>query len=100
MSSGDTTAPPLGIEYRPAESSSGPGDDALQATVEQRIPLDGLGPVVVNLESLTTSNKDGTLSRISNWQEMSEIERNNIMRVLPKRNLQRLEKLRAQQGAE
>lgn len=42
------------------------------------VKMDHLGPLVVN--------KDGTLSRISNWHEMSKIERQNTMRVLGKRN--------------
>jgi hypothetical protein len=47
--------------------------------------LDHLGPLVVN--------KDGTLSRIGNWAEMSEIERQNTLRVLGKRNMLRREAL-------
>jgi hypothetical protein len=49
------------------------------------VALDHLGPLVVN--------KDGTLSRISNWGEMSEIERQNTVRVLGKRNMLRREAL-------
>ncbi|ORX58252.1 hypothetical protein DM01DRAFT_1266707, partial [Hesseltinella vesiculosa] len=52
---------------------------ALPATAEETVQsvdvndtfkLKELGPVVVNA--------DGTLSRINNWKEMSEIERNNV----------------------
>jgi len=39
--------------------------------------------------------EDGSLSRITNWQAMTESERATTMRVLTKRNMQRLEKLRA-----
>jgi hypothetical protein len=49
------------------------------------VKLDHMGPLVVN--------KDGTLSRISNWGEMSEIERQNTLRVLGKRNMLRREAL-------
>ncbi|WYZ37385.1 hypothetical protein EsH8_II_000891 [Colletotrichum jinshuiense] len=52
--------------------------------------LDHLGPLVVN--------QDGTMSRISNWGEMSEIERQNTLRILGRRNQIRLAKLR--DGAE
>jgi prenylcysteine oxidase/farnesylcysteine lyase len=48
--------------------------------------LDELGPMVVN--------KDGSLSRIENWAEMSEMERKNTLRVLGKRNKQRLGELK------
>ncbi|KAI1851680.1 hypothetical protein JX265_010763 [Neoarthrinium moseri] len=50
------------------------------------VKLDHLGPLVVN--------ENGTMSRISNWTEMSEIERQNTLRILGKRNQLRLKKLR------
>ncbi|KAL1851692.1 hypothetical protein Daus18300_012441 [Diaporthe australafricana] len=50
------------------------------------ISLDHLGPTVVH--------KDGTLSRINNWGEMTEIERQNTLRILVKRNQVRLGALR------
>ncbi|KAJ5081455.1 hypothetical protein NUU61_009719 [Penicillium alfredii] len=52
--------------------------------------LDHLGPMVVNV--------DGTLSRISNWEQMTEMERKTTLRVLGKRNKQRLEALKAAGG--
>lgn len=52
--------------------------------------LDHLGPMVVNV--------DGTLSRISNWGEMTEIEKKTTLRVLGKRNKQRLDALKAAEG--
>ena len=57
------------------------------------VKLDHLGPMVVN--------QDGTLSRISNWDNMSEIEQKNTIRIIGKRNKQRLEalKLREDEGA-
>lgn len=54
------------------------------------VTLDHLGPMVVNV--------DGTLSRIGNWEQMTEIERKNTLRILGKRNKQRLEALKAAQG--
>jgi hypothetical protein len=51
------------------------------------VSLDHLGPIVVN--------QDGTMSRISNWDQMTQIEKKNTLRVLGKRNKQRLEALRA-----
>jgi hypothetical protein len=35
------------------------------------------------------------MSRISNWDQMTQIEKKNTLRVLGKRNKQRLEALRA-----
>jgi len=51
------------------------------------VSLDHLGPIVVN--------QDGTLSRISNWDKMTETEKRNTLRVLGKRNRLRMEKLKA-----
>jgi predicted Fe-S protein YdhL (DUF1289 family) len=53
----------------------------------QPIALDNLGPMVVG--------RDGTISRIANWHEMTDIERQNTLRVLGKRNQLRLGNLRA-----
>ena len=50
------------------------------------IKLDHLGPLVVH--------QDGTMSRIGNWGEMSELERENTLRIIGLRNQQRLKKLR------
>ena len=53
----------------------------------QPVALDSLGPMVVN--------RDGTLARIANWHEMADIERENTLRILGKRNQLRLGNLRA-----
>jgi hypothetical protein len=53
--------------------------------------LDHLGPLVVNL--------DGTMSRIANWAEMADVERENTLRILGRRNKQRLEALKAKKAA-
>jgi hypothetical protein len=47
------------------------------------IKLSQLGPVVVN--------RNGSLSQISNWEQMSEIERKNTLRILGQRNMLRLQ---------
>ena len=52
------------------------------------VPMDAMGPVVVHT--------NGTVSRISNWHEMSGLERETTMRVVGKRNQVRMEKLRAE----
>lgn len=42
------------------------------------ISLDHLGPMVVN--------SDGTLSRINNWEGLSQIEKDKTLRLIVKRN--------------
>ncbi|PYI20935.1 hypothetical protein BO99DRAFT_401417 [Aspergillus violaceofuscus CBS 115571] len=54
------------------------------------VRLDHLGPLVVN--------QDGTLSRISNWEQMTEIERTNTLRVLGKRNKSRMDAIKKEQN--
>ena len=48
------------------------------------VQLDSLGPIVVNA--------DGSLSRITNWSEMTEAEQKKTLRVVAKRNKARLTK--------
>jgi hypothetical protein len=50
------------------------------------VSLDHLGPMVVNV--------DGTVSRISNWDAMAEIEKKATLRIIGKRNKQRLAALK------
>ena len=50
------------------------------------VSLDHLGPMVVNV--------DGTMSRISNWDKMAEIEKKNTLRIIGKRNKERLAALK------
>lgn len=47
---------------------------------------DKLGPLVIN--------KDGTTSRIVNWPRMTEMERERTLRIISKRNRERLAKLK------
>ncbi|KAL5094324.1 hypothetical protein Trisim1_006913 [Trichoderma cf. simile WF8] len=54
------------------------------------VKLDALGPMVVNV--------DGTMSRISNWDKMAAIEKENTLRIIGKRNQQRLAALRKARG--
>ena len=56
------------------------------------IKLDHLGPMVVNA--------DGTLSRIANWDRMADIEKENTLRIIGKRNQMRLAALRAKEGGD
>ena len=71
----------------PGEGEAG---DASMTTVEvngKPVMLDQLGPMVVG--------RDGSLSRIANWGEMTELEQQNTLRILGKRNQVRLGALRA-----
>jgi len=72
-------APPQ-IEYLPGATN-------LEVGSGQSVKLSVLGPIVVNL--------DGSISRIDNWSTMSEIERERTYRLIGKRNLQRIEQLKA-----
>ena len=76
----------------PAPEEKGEGDATkLDVSGEgSAVKLDHLGPLVVN--------HDGTMSRIGNWAEMSEAERKNTLRILGRRNQQRLAKLRGETG--
>ncbi|KAG6126427.1 hypothetical protein E4U12_006520 [Claviceps purpurea] len=56
------------------------------------VKLDHLGPLVVNT--------DGTMCRIGNWAQMSSIEKENTLRILGKRNKQRLEVLKKKKAEE
>ncbi|KIX93951.1 uncharacterized protein Z520_10288 [Fonsecaea multimorphosa CBS 102226] len=69
---GPTSSPPLAL---PA-----PQDAPTSATEppQSTFKLDALGPLVIN--------SDGTLSRIHNWAEMTELERERTLRILGKRN--------------
>ncbi|KAJ4400261.1 hypothetical protein N0V91_008826 [Didymella pomorum] len=68
-----------------------PSSDASHATQldvnGSGVKLDHLGPLVVN--------KDGSLSRIANWDKMAEIEKQNTLRILGKRNQLRLDGLKS-----
>lgn len=87
-SSEDKSKPVLALP-----DSSTASNDVPQLDVNgDGVKLDHLGPLVVNT--------DGTLARISNWAQMTEMERKNTVRVLGKRNKERLAKLKAQAGEE
>ncbi|KAI0467768.1 hypothetical protein F4859DRAFT_224564 [Xylaria cf. heliscus] len=90
---GNTNNDPQPESQPPSNSSplpALPAADGAPTTLEvggAALRLDHLGPLVVN--------EDGTLSRIANWEKMADIERENTLRILGKRNKMRLAKLRA-----
>ncbi|KAI0535855.1 hypothetical protein GGR58DRAFT_421087 [Xylaria digitata] len=71
----------------PALPAAGDGTSSTLEVGGAALRLDRLGPLVVN--------EDGTMSRIENWEKMADIERENTLRILGKRNQMRLAKLRA-----
>jgi hypothetical protein len=77
------TSQQLPLPEPPTESSATRLDVSGDGTT---VKLDHLGPVVVN--------QDGTISRIGNWAEMSDIEQKNTLRILGKRNALRLAALK------
>lgn len=96
-------APPASHDQQPHQENTIPLDRALPAPGENdsdgavrldlsgggaTVKFDALGPLVIH--------QDGTASRISNWAEMTEIERENTLRVLGKRNRTRLAALKEQ----
>ncbi|KAL6236366.1 hypothetical protein BDW75DRAFT_114511 [Aspergillus navahoensis] len=84
----DQTSEKKPILALPAASSD---NDTTQLDVNgDGVKLDHLGPLVVNT--------DGTLSRIANWAQMTEIEKRNTLRVLGKRNRERTDKLKEAQA--
>jgi len=59
----------------------------LDASTGGTVKMDALGPIVVN--------ENGSLSRITNWDALSEREREVAKRRIAKRNIQRLDALKA-----
>ncbi|KAK1245233.1 hypothetical protein MKX08_004862 [Trichoderma sp. CBMAI-0020] len=88
----NNSSKPTSREALPAPGSHS-GEDVTTLDVSgsgTTVKLDALGPLVVNV--------DGTMSRISNWDKMAEIERQNTLRIIGKRNQQRLAALREARG--
>ncbi|CAO3617369.1 unnamed protein product [Cunninghamella blakesleeana] len=81
------------IEHKPILALPSTAEETVEKVdVNDTYKLKELGPVVVN--------ENGTLSRINNWREMTDIEKSNVNRILLKRNRARLEKLKAKAAAE
>lgn len=81
---------PLALPEAGAADSQTPKLD-VSGGGDSTVTLDHLGPMVVN--------QDGSLSRITNWGQMTEIEKKNTLRVLGKRNKLRLDAVKAAGGA-
>ncbi|KAJ3559672.1 hypothetical protein NM688_g200 [Phlebia brevispora] len=75
MADSNTNNTPLPLPAPPPPQEQVP---PLNVDGETKMKFDALGPLVVN--------SDGTLSRIANWPNMTEIERERTLRVLTARN--------------
>ncbi|KAH0494393.1 hypothetical protein TgHK011_001013 [Trichoderma gracile] len=92
-SNDSTTTTPESSVPRNALPAPTPDDNVQTLDVSgsgSTVKLDALGPLVVNA--------DGTMSRIANWDKMAPIERENTLRILGKRNQERLAALREARG--
>ena len=67
------------------KDDAAPGTINLNVSTGEPVVMDHLGPVVVNV--------DGTLSRIANWDEMIDHEKELTKRRIAKRNIERLKAL-------
>ena len=90
LSSNDSEArsiPPLSFPGPTTnDASSATTGERTTLTFGETIQVDmGSGPIVLNA--------NGTTSRITNWDEMSEIEQQATRKMIPKRNEQRRTKL-------
>lgn len=92
-----TTSNPLPLPEPPTSAGKTSTTTTTTTTTHQLtvdgagVKLDHLGPLVVNV--------DGTMSRIANWEKMADIERENTVRIIGKRNQARLAKLRGAAAA-
>lgn len=83
----DDTAEQRLLDSKPANPDAGEHVRAIQVDGTSLV-LDHLGPMVIQT--------DGTVQRITNWTELSEAEQATSLRVIAKRNKQRLEALKQQ----
>ncbi|BFZ61886.1 hypothetical protein YB2330_002964 [Saitoella coloradoensis] len=71
----------------PDKETATPTHELNVSTGSANVKLDHLGPIIVNT--------DGTISRIANWDILSEFEKRSALRVIGKRNRERREVLAA-----
>lgn len=90
--SNDTAREAVGGEGLPAPEANGNASIPKLTVDGDTIKLDGMGPVVVN--------EDGSLSRITNWPQLTEREQEVAQRRIAKRNAERLERLRKKEQEE
>lgn len=86
--SGSAAAAAAALPALPAPPATSSTSTTTLEVDGKAVVLDHLGPMVVG--------RDGTVSRIANWAELSEFERRNTLRILGKRNQVRLAALRGE----
>lgn len=91
-----TTSNPLPLPEPP--TSAGKTSTTTTTTTTHQLTVDGAGVKLDHLGPLVV-NVDGTMSRIANWEKMADIERENTVRIIGKRNQARLAKLRGAAAA-
>ncbi|SPJ76391.1 uncharacterized protein FTOL_06122 [Fusarium torulosum] len=98
-SSSATTAPkdankmPLPLPAPEQDSAAADkGDGVTSLRVGESVRLDAMGPLVVNT--------DGTMGRIGNWAGMTEGEKEQTLKLLGRRNKQRLDAIKAKKAEE
>lgn len=87
-SNDDQPHEPLMITDAPADSSDQDTKGHSIAVGGEGVQLDHLGPMVIN--------SDGTISRISNWDKLTEPEKSRTIRLVTQRNAMRVQKLKDQ----
>lgn len=87
----DTNKTPLPLPA-PEHAAADQGDGVTSLRVGESVKLDAMGPLVVNT--------DGTMGRIGNWAGMTEHERAQTLRLLGKRNKERMDVLKAKKAEE
>lgn len=90
-----TTATKIQQDEHASTALPAPGQGTSTTTLNvsgggSTVKLDGLGPLVVNA--------DGSVGRVGNWHDMTAAERETTLRILGRRNKQRLAALRAARG--
>ncbi|KAM0347907.1 hypothetical protein ACHAPU_004406 [Fusarium lateritium] len=78
---------PLPLPAPGQETAADKGDGVMSLRVGESVRLDAMGPLVVNT--------DGTMGRIGNWAGMTKGEKEQTVKLLGKRNKQRLDAIKA-----
>lgn len=73
-----------------AAAAADKGDGVTSLRVGESVRLDAMGPLVVNT--------DGTMGRIGNWTGMTEGEKAQTLKLLGRRNKQRLDAIKAKRA--
>ncbi|WFD23505.1 hypothetical protein MEQU1_002196 [Malassezia equina] len=85
MSTDDGAAASAPLALPDATTASTTQAEQLDVQASNTLKFDKLGPIV-------------TLSRVPNWQDMTDIEKERTVRILSKRNQQRMAQLRGDQA--